>query len=146
MPDGTVNILLVEDDSVDAEAITRAFRKEKIANPIHTATDGVTALHMLRGDATMPPLPRPYLILLDLNLPRMNGIEFLDVLRHDPYLRDSIVFVLTTSNAEKDKIAAYAYNVAGYLTKANAGGDFLHLVHMLDYYWRYIEFPPASHR
>jgi CheY-like chemotaxis protein len=141
MTDRTVHILLVEDDSVDAEAVTRAFRKVKIANPIRVAPDGVTALQTLRGHGDLPPFPRPYLILLDLNLPRMNGIEFLGILRQDPLLHDSIVFVLTTSNAEKDKSAAYAYNIAGYLTKANVGLDFLHLVHMLDSYWLCVEFP-----
>jgi CheY-like chemotaxis protein len=144
MTNRTVHILLVEDDRVDAEAITRAFRKVKIANPIQVVPDGVTALQTLRGHGDIPPLSRPYLILLDLNLPRMNGIEFLDALRRDPLLRDSIVFVLTTSNAETDKSAAYAYNIAGYLTKINAGVDFLLLVQLLDYYWSCVEFPPES--
>lgn len=145
MADRTVHILLVEDDRVDAEAIMRAFRKVNITNPICVAPDGVAALQTLRGNGDTPPLPRPYLILLDLNLPRMNGIEFLDVLRQDPQLHNSIVFVLTTSSAEKDKNAAYAYNIAGYLTKANVGLDFLRLAQMLDYYWCCIEFPPESH-
>jgi CheY-like chemotaxis protein len=144
MAERTVHILLVEDDRVDAEAITRAFRKVKIANPVCVAPDGVAALQTLRGDGDIPPLPRPFLILLDLNLPRMNGIEFLDALRQDPQLHDSIVFVLTTSSAEQDKQAAYAYNIAGYLTKANAGLDFQYLVQMLDYYWCCVEFPPES--
>ena len=80
----TVKIVLVEDDELDAEAVERAFRKQKIANPVIRAKDGVEALELLRGTDARPPLRRPYLVLLDLNLPRMDGIEFLNSLRSDP--------------------------------------------------------------
>lgn len=121
-------------------AIERALKKARIANPIHVARDGIEALEILRG-AEREPLQRPYLILLDLNMPRMNGVEFLDELRNDSNLRDSIVFVLTTSDADSDIIKAYENLVAGYMVKSKAGEDFVKLIGMLDHYWRIIEFP-----
>src|SRR5689334_20680533 len=111
----TVTVLLVEDNDVDREAVRRAFAQHRIANPIRDAADGVAALEILMGTANEPALARPYLILLDINMPRMNGVEFLQHLRADPKLHDSIVFVLTTSKSEEDKVAAYDLNVAGYI-------------------------------
>ena len=140
----TINILLVEDDEIDAMAIQRAFRKKKIANPIHLAENGIQALDILRGSNGHAPLPRPYLVLLDLNMPQMNGIEFLEALRKDPRLNDSLVFVLTTSADDQDKVAAYKQHVAGYMVKSKAGDDFVHLMTVLDGYWRYVEFPPEK--
>ena len=142
MPLRDVTILLIEDDDVDAEAVQRAFRQQRIANPFHVVPDGVEALLALRGQGTYAPVPRPYLILLDLNMPRMNGIEFLEAIREDPELRRSIVFVLTTSNSDQDKLAAYEQHVAGYIVKSRAGEDFLEVVKLLRTYWRIIEFPP----
>lgn len=136
----TIHILLVEDDDVDAEAVERAFRKHRIANPITRAVDGVEALEILRGDL----LSRPYLILLDLNLPRMDGLEFLREMRRDPRLKGSIVFVLSTSDDDRDKLAAYDSNIAGYLVKTKVDGDFHQLVEILEPFWRYIEFPPEK--
>ncbi|MCA9265619.1 MAG: response regulator [Planctomycetales bacterium] len=140
----TVTVLLVEDDAIDARAIKRAFQKAKIGNPIVTVTDGLAALARLRGTDGSPPIEPPYIILLDLNMPRMNGIEFLDKLRDDSQLCNSIVFVLTTSDDDHDKVAAYAKNVAGYVVKSKAGSDFLDVIGLLDHYWRIIEFPPAG--
>lgn len=136
----TVHVLLVEDNEVDREAVERALREQRIGNPIHVARDGIEALELLR--AADPPFPRPYLILLDLNMPRMDGIEFLKEIRDDASLHDSIVFVLTTSNLDEDKVAAYDSNVAGYMVKEDAGNGFLKLIGMLDHYWRVVEFPP----
>ena len=137
-----INILLVEDDDVDAEAIERAFRKQRISNPFVIVPDGVEALKALRGEGGYEALPRPYMILLDINMPRMNGLEFLETLRQDPDLRSSVVFVLTTSNRDEDKVAAYDNYVAGYLLKSRAGADFVNLIGMLEAYWRIVEFPP----
>ena len=138
----TVQILLVEDDEVDVMAIRRAFAKHRIANPIIHARDGMEAMEVLRGSGGHALLARPYLILLDLNMPRMNGIEFLEDLRADPVLHDSVVFVLTTSIADRDIVAAYEKHIAGYLVKGKVGEGFLSLVTMLDHYWRYVELPP----
>jgi CheY-like chemotaxis protein len=137
----TVNVLLVEDNSVDREAVQRAFARLRIANPVHTAVDGVEALAMLRGEDGHAPLPRPYLILLDINLPRMGGLELLKQIRADDKLKDSIVFMLTTSKSDEDRIASYGCNVAGYMVKSEVGAGFLGLVEMLDHYWRVVEFP-----
>ena len=137
----TVNVLLVEDNIVDQEGILRAFRQHRIANPVHIAIDGAEALALLRGTDGRPKLPRPFLVLLDLNLPRMTGIEFLEGLRADPDLHDAIVFVLTTSKRDEDRVASYNLNVAGYMVKSDVGNGFLRLVEMLEHFWRIVEFP-----
>ncbi len=141
MKNKAVEILLVEDDEVDVRALKRTFQELKIANTIHVARDGFEAFDILRGTDDRSPLPRPYIILLDLNMPRMNGIEFLKEVRNDPKLHDSVVFVLTTSRAEEDKIEAYRLNVAGYMVKSRLGTSFFECVTMLDHFWRVIEFP-----
>jgi CheY-like chemotaxis protein len=137
----TVNVLLVEDDEVDRQAIRRAFKERKIGNPTYEARDGLEALDVLRGHNGRPRLARPYLILLDLNMPRMTGLEFLEQLRGDAGLRDSIVFVLTTSREEQDRIAAYDLNVAGYMLKSDVGQSFIDAVTMLEHYWTGVVFP-----
>ncbi|CAN5897786.1 response regulator [soil metagenome] len=137
-------ILLVEDDSVDAEAVRRAFDRHKLDNPITLVSDGVEALKVLRGEDGKARLPRPYLILLDINMPRMNGIELLQALRADRELKTSVVFVLTTSSRDEDKLAAYCEQVAGYFLKTRSGADFGDLITMLDAYWRIVEMPPEA--
>lgn len=137
MTSKTVTVLLVEDDVVDQMAVTRAFSKAKIANPIVTAKDGVDGLAMLRDGR----VAHPYLILLDLHMPRLNGIEFLQELRKDPALRKSIVFVLTTSKDDEDRVKAYDLNVAGYIVKSEVGNGFMQVVSLLDHYWKVVEFP-----
>jgi len=137
----TVTILLVEDDRVDAMAIKRSFRDLKIANPVVEARNGIEALEWLRGENGREKLSSPCLILLDLNMPRMNGIEFLEVLRTDPALRRNIVFVMTTSAAEEDRMRAYEHNVAGYVLKQRMGEHFMESISMLELFWRVIEFP-----
>jgi CheY-like chemotaxis protein len=144
LPSNKLTILLVDDDGVDAEAVERAFRKADVSTPLVVASDGVEALEKLRGTDGSPPLPRPLVILLDLNMPRMNGIEFLDELRADPALRDHVVFVLTTSDDNRDKIAAYQRQVAGYLVKSNVGHNFTQLINLLQHYEDLIEMPPAQ--
>ncbi len=141
MRDETHRILLVEDDDIDAEAIERLFQKQNAAYSIHRVPDGVEALRCLRGEQGGERLPRPYLILLDLNLPKLNGIEFLEEIRKDRELRDAIVFVLTTSDSDRDKVAAYEKNVAGYLVKSRIGDEYTGLVTLLENYCRLIEFP-----
>ncbi len=137
-----INLLLVEDDDVDAEAIQRAFIRQRIANPFTVVANGIEALKCLRGEDGYERLARPFMILLDINMPKMNGIEFLQTLRKDPDLSSSIVFILTTSNRDEDKMATYREHIAGYLLKSRAGADFLQLIEMLDAYWRVVELPP----
>lgn len=136
-----VNIFLVEDDEVDVMAVKRALKELKIANPVFRAADGIDALEILRGQNGKTKLPRPFIILLDLNMPRMGGLEFLAELRKDPDLRRSIVFVMTTSAAEEDRIRAYNRCISGYVLKHSAAHSFLDAVTMLEHYWRVIEFP-----
>ena len=136
-----VSLLLVEDDDGDAKAIQRAFQKSKIGNPIHRAIDGVDALDLMKGTNGKTKLVHPYLLLVDLNMPRMNGIELVEAMREDVELRHSIVFILTTSKREEDKVAAYNLNVAGYIVKVRAGQDFLNLIDLMDAFWRIVEVP-----
>lgn len=133
-----LNILLVEDDEVDVMNVRRAFQKNRIANPLYVAGDGLQALEMLRAGA-IPPDRR--IVLLDLNMPRMTGIEFLRELRRDPRLNGLPVIVLTTSNDERDKIEAYNLNVAGYLVKPVTFVNFVELMAALNKYWTLVELP-----
>ena len=136
-----LNILLVDDDDGDAKAVERSFRKAKIANPLTRAVDGMEALEMLRGTNGKTKLPSPCVMLVDLNMPRINGIQFIQALRADKALHRSVVFVLTTSKRDEDKLAAYELNVAGYILKATAGADFMNLVNLVECYWRIVELP-----
>jgi len=137
----TVHILIVDDDKVDVMAIRRSFRELKIGNPVVEARNGIEALERLRGQNGYDKVPSPCLVLLDLNMPRMGGIEFLNELRRDPELRGTLVFVMTTSAAEEDRARAYDRNVAGYVLKHRPGQSFLEAISMLEHYWRIIEFP-----
>jgi len=136
-----IEILLVEDDEIDAEVIVRAFQKQKISNPLTIVPSGVEALATLRGKMGYTRLSRPYLILLDINMPRMNGIEFLKELRQDQELRRSVVFVLTTSDRDEDKQAAYDAQVAGYVLKSKVGSDFTNVLTLLKSYELIVELP-----
>lgn len=130
-----VTILLVEDDEVDIKALKWAFAKLKIANPVEVARDGVEAWEHLQA------LPRPFLVITDINMPRMNGIELVRKIRESKELRDSIVFVLTTSNDEQDKIDAYDLNVAGYMLKTDMGTSFMRAIELIENYWKVVELP-----
>jgi CheY-like chemotaxis protein len=134
----TLDILLVEDDQVDVMNVKRAFEKNRITNPLHVANDGIEALAMLRS-GKIPDARR--LILLDLNMPRMNGIEFLRELRADSSLHGTPVVVLTTSDDERDKVDAYDLNVAGYLLKPVTFVNFVELMAALNKYWMLVELP-----
>jgi CheY-like chemotaxis protein len=141
MIDHTVTILLVDDDKVDTMAVRRSFRELNITNPMVAARNGIEALEHLRGENGHDKVPSPCLVLLDLNMPRMGGIEFLAELRNDPALRRTLVFVMTTSEAEEDRMRAYDKNIAGYVLKHRPGQSFLDAIGMLQHYWRTIEFP-----
>jgi CheY-like chemotaxis protein len=132
-------LLHVEDDELCLMGMQRAFKAAKFANPISCAHDGIEALEILRGTNGRTRLPRPFLILLDLNMPRMNGLEFLRVIRTDEELKRSVVFVLTTSAAVEDKVMAYTLGVAGYILKTNPANAFLETTALLDTYLRVVE-------
>ncbi len=152
-----MNILLVEDDAVDVMNVRRAFTKNHLPNPLFVAGDGVEALQRLRGQseaeaeamdalhgeaAEIPKLStRHLLILLDLNMPRMGGIEFLQELRRDPQLQFIPVIVLTTSNEDCDRVEAYRLNVAGYILKPVTFSNFSTVVATLSHYWSICELP-----
>ena len=129
MADEPAGILLVEDDRVDVMTVQRALKKHAVAKPLHVARTATDALAMLRGDAKTKRKPLPSLILLDLNLPRMSGIEFLRELRSDPGLRDLTVIVLTSSNEPNDRAAAFRYEVEDYIVKPHSFEEFATAVH-----------------
>jgi CheY-like chemotaxis protein len=135
--DKPLEILLVEDDAVDVMNVRRAFKKNKLTNTIHEAKNGLEALEVLRKGT----LPARHLVLLDLNMPKMNGIEFLRELRADPDLVTTSVVVLTTSNEERDRVEAYKLNVAGYLLKPVTFPSFVDLMAALNKYWTLVELP-----
>jgi len=136
--DHALNILLVDDDEVDVMTVRRAFAKANIANQLFVATNGIEALELLRADS-IPPSRR--LVLLDLNMPRMNGIEFLREVRGDPALQALTVVVLTTSNEDRDRVDAYQLNVAGYLLKPVTFAAFADVMATLNKYWTLMEMP-----
>jgi CheY-like chemotaxis protein len=136
--DRLLSILLVEDDAVDVMNVRRAFEKNGITSHLYVAANGLEALQMLRG-GQVPGERR--LVLLDLNMPRMNGIEFLRELRADPDLRATPVVVLTTSTIDQDKIDAYGLNIAGYLVKPVTFAAFCDLMITLNKYWALVELP-----
>lgn len=136
-----LNVLLVEDDEIDAEAMLRALKRKQPKPRCTVVADGVDALDYLRA-CNSTKLSRT-IILLDLNLSRMNGIEFLSHLRADPDLRRHIVFVLTTSDRREDKIAAYDRHIAGYCVKGRNMDGYQHVVDLLHNYKRTVMFPPV---
>lgn len=141
MRDNAVKILLIEDDEVDVMAIRRALKKKHIVNDLTLAKDGVEGLDILRGANGHQRLARPNIILLDLNMPRMGGLEFLHEIRGDPNLSDAIIFVLTTSNSDEDRCQAYSKNIAGYILKSKVGDELADAISMLNLYWAVVELP-----
>lgn len=132
-----IPILLVEDDAIDIQIVKRTFKKEAITNPLFCAYDGVEALEMLNNKDDKAAIPQPCLILLDINMPRMNGLELLQEIRNNKALKQNIAFILTTSNRNEDKVTAYNLNVAGYVLKENIGA----LVQLLRNYCPINELP-----
>lgn len=143
MEERIVNILLVEDDEVDVMNVKRAFKQNRITNPLYVAGNGLEALTMLQGDGDQPPaIPDSRrVILLDINMPKMNGIEFLQELRKDPRLAMTPVVVLTTSDEDQDRIEAYKLNVAGYILKPVTFSSFAEVMAALNKYWTLCEMP-----
>jgi len=136
-----LSILLIEDDDVAAESVKRSLDKMSVPFPVVWAEDGLIALAILRGQDPERHIQRPLVILLDLNMPRMNGFEFLQQLRADPALQDEVVFVLTTSDVDADRTRAYHEQIAGYMVKSAVGPQFFKLAQLLLSYASAVKLP-----
>jgi CheY-like chemotaxis protein len=130
-------ILLVEDDQVDVMTVKRALKEIKVNNPVVNPENGEEALKYLRDPAS----EKPCIILLDINMPIMNGIEFLQVMKHDAQLRRIPVVVLTTSGEQQDKISSFDLGVAGYMAKPVDYRQFVEIMRTIDAYWTISEVP-----
>ena len=137
----TVTFLVVEDDDLDYKVLTRTFKKLNIDNPIIRAYDGMDALEKLTGTNNQDKITKPYIILLDINMPRMNGLELLREIRNNEELSDSVVFILSTSNSDVDVHAAYQNHIAGYILKTDPADGFMEAISMIGAFWRVIKLP-----
>jgi CheY-like chemotaxis protein len=128
---------LVEDDRIDAMTVRRALKELRVRNRLEVVNNGEEALKYLRRDVDI----KPAIILLDLNMPKMNGIEFLQEIKRDNALKRIPVLVLTTSMEEDDKKATFNLGIAGYMIKPVDYHDFVEVVRAIDLYWTLSEFP-----
>lgn len=134
-----LSVLIVEDDDVAAESITRGLRKVAPDIQLVYAEHGKVAIDILKNQHPTRALKTPYLVLLDLNMPVMNGFEFLEYIRNDELLQDTVIFILTTSNDDNDRSRAYDNNVAGYMVKSAVGPQFAKLAALLHAYKNAVE-------
>lgn len=132
-----IDILLVEDDIVDVMTVKRAFKEINITNSLSVTGNGEEALEYLKDENN----EKPGLILLDLNMPKMNGIEFLKIIKNNEAHKSIPVVVLTTSKEEQDKLSSYNYSVAGYIIKPVDYMQFLEAVKTIRMYWTLSELP-----
>jgi CheY-like chemotaxis protein len=130
-------ILLVEDDRVDTMTVKRALKEIHVTNPLVHLENGEEAVHYLQDSEQ----EKPCIILLDLNMPIMNGIEFLQVVKHDDQLRRIPVVVLTTSEEQQDKVNSFNLGVAGYMAKPVDYRQFVEVMRSIDAYWTISEMP-----
>lgn len=136
-----MNILLVEDNDIDVEILQRGLTKVGATGSLVRARDGIEALEVLKKDASDRNLPRPYVVLLDINMPRMNGHEFLEAVRSDAETRDARIFVFTTSDSKRDVCLAYRNNANGYIVKPTGSADLVGILETLQGYWSICENP-----
>jgi CheY-like chemotaxis protein len=137
-----VLILLVEDDLVDVMTVKRALKDNKITNPIHVCENGLEALEYLKNSENK----KPGIILLDINMPKMNGIEFLEIVKVDNVLKKIPVIVLTTSKEENDKIESFNLGVAGYMIKPVDYLQFVEVIKTIHLYWTLSELPNEENK
>jgi len=142
--DDDMNIFIVEDVDLDVEILERGLKKVSSTVNLTRARDGVEALDMLTKDAVERTLPRPFFILLDINMPRMNGHELLARIRASENLRDSRVFVFTTSANQADIDRAYSNNANGYIVKPNGSSGLTEVLGLLDRFWNVCEHPAGQ--
>jgi hypothetical protein len=142
MGEKKITLLHIEDDSVDKMVVERVLKKMEIISVVHHAENGEDAINKLKGINGEEKLsPAPQVILLDINMPKMNGLEFLKELRNDPELKHISVYMVTTSNDESDVAGAYEYNVAGYILKPVDIAHFEGTFKLITDFWRLCEFP-----
>ncbi|WP_421853885.1 response regulator [Marinomonas sp.] len=134
-----LSVLVVEDDDVAAESITRSLNKFAPDINLVFADHGKEAIEILENNHATITLKPPFLVLLDLNMPVMNGFEFLEYIRNNDTLKDTVIFILTTSNDDSDRSRAYANNVAGYMVKSAVGPQFAKLSSLLVAYKNAVE-------
>lgn len=130
-----INILLVEDEPADAHLFRAAFQEGQVRGNLHHALDGVEAMAFLDDGSENGSRPKPDLILLDLNMPRMNGREFLASIKSAQAFSSIPVVVLTSSDAERDVVASYHLGAAGYITKPVDMDQFIDTLRGLERYW-----------
>ncbi|ADV68921.1 response regulator [Deinococcus maricopensis] len=138
-----IEILLVEDNEPDILLTQEAFEEARVANHLHVARDGVEALEFLRREGEFAGKPRPDVILLDINMPRKNGLEVLEELKGDPDLRSIPVVVLTTSQADEDILRSYQSHASSYIVKPVGFDNFYDAIRAFEGYWlSFVRFPP----
>ena len=133
-------VLLVEDDTIDAMTVRRAFKELSVTNPMEHRLNGEEAVAYLHDRSN----ELPCVILLDLNMPKMNGTEFLGVVKADPVLKRIPVVVLTTSNEERDIVESFKLGVAGYIIKPVDYRKFVEAIQTIDLYWTLSELPEEN--
>jgi chemotaxis family two-component system response regulator Rcp1 len=142
---GSIDILLVEDNEGDAHLTREALKRAKVRNRVHTTSDGVEAMQFLRREGTFADAPRPDLILLDLNLPNMDGREVLEAIKADPALKPIPIVVVTSSAAEQDILKSYDLNANCYVTKPVDLQQFLHVIGSVGDFWLdIVKLPPKE--
>jgi chemotaxis family two-component system response regulator Rcp1 len=142
---GSIDILLVEDNEGDAVLTREALKRAKVRNRVHTTCDGVEAMQFLRREGAFADAPRPDLVLLDLNLPNMDGREVLEAIKADPALRPIPIVVVTSSAAEQDIVRSYDLNANCYVTKPVDLQQFLHVIGSVGDFWLdIVKLPPKE--
>lgn len=139
-------ILLVEDNDDDADLTTMAFREANVANPMVRARDGAEALAMLHGQGDSPPAPLPVVVLLDIKLPRLSGLEVLKAIRQVDATKHLPVVMLTSSDEDRDRLEAYAHFANSYVRKPVDYDDFVTASRQLGLYWTVTNVPPPPGR
>lgn len=133
-------IMLVEDDKIDAMTVKRALKELKVVNELVHSVNGEEALEYLRNENNK----KPCVIMLDLNMPKMNGIEFLEIVKKDETLKKLPIVILTTSKDEQDVVGSFNYSVAGYIVKPVDYKDFVEAIRTIDLYWSLSELPDGE--
>ncbi|MDO4245591.1 MAG: response regulator [Deinococcus sp.] len=138
-----VEILLVEDSEPDILLTEEAFSEARVRNRLHVVRDGEEALQFLRREGDYAAAPRPDVILMDINMPRKNGLEVLEEVKADPSLRSIPVLILTTSQAEDDVQRSYSGHASGYVVKPVGFENFLQAIRAFEDFWlTFVRFPP----